>query len=78
VLAAAAGTGSTALSVVTMISYALGYTVVIAASSLWVGLMSASRRLLDHAGMISRVSTLVLFTAGIYYTAQGLIWTWQN
>ncbi|MCT0218327.1 cytochrome c biogenesis protein CcdA [Synechococcus sp. CS-1329] len=78
VLAAAAGTGSTALSVVTMISYALGYTVVIAASSLWVGLMNASRRLLDHAGMISRVSTLVLFTAGIYYTAQGLIWTWQN
>lgn len=78
VLAAAAGTGSTELSVVTMMSYALGYTVVIAASSLWVGLMSASRRLLSHGGMITRLSTLVLLAAGFYYTGQGLIWTWQN
>jgi cytochrome c-type biogenesis protein len=61
-----------------MMSYALGYTVVIAASSLWVGLLSASRRLLSHSGMITRLSTLVLLAAGIYYTGQGLIWTWQN
>ncbi|MEA5442148.1 cytochrome c biogenesis protein CcdA [Cyanobium gracile] len=78
VLAAAAGTGSSALSVLTMVSYALGYTAVIAASSLWVGLMSASRRLLNHAATLTRVSSLVLLAAGIYTIGQGLITTWQN
>lgn len=78
VLAAAAVTGSTALSVLTMVSYALGYTAVIAASSLWVGLMSASRRLLDHADTLTRVSSLVLLAAGIYTIVQGLITTWRT
>lgn len=78
VLAAAAVSGSNALSVLTMVSYALGYTAVIAASSLWVGLMSASRRLLNHAGTLTRVSSLVLLAAGVYTIGQGLITTWQN
>ncbi|MDM7953523.1 MAG: cytochrome c biogenesis protein CcdA [Cyanobium sp. CZS 25K] len=78
VLAAAAVSGSNALSVLTMVSYALGYTAVMAASSLWVGLMSASRRLLNHAGTLTRVSSLVLLAAGNYTIGQGLITTWQN
>lgn len=78
VLAAAAGTGSRLWSVVTMVSYALGYTAMITASSLWVGLMGASRRMLDHAEMLTRISALVLVAAGLSYVAQGLIWFWQS
>ncbi|MDM7937188.1 MAG: cytochrome c biogenesis protein CcdA [Cyanobium sp. CZS 48M] len=78
VLAAAASTGSSQWSVITMVSYALGYTAVIAATSLWVGLMSASRRLLNHGQLLTRLSALVLLAAGLYYLTQGLIWFWQN
>ncbi|MCX5955926.1 MAG: cytochrome C biogenesis protein CcdA [Cyanobacteria bacterium] len=78
VLAAAASTGSTLLSVITMVSYALGYTVVIAATSLWVGLMSATRQLLRRGETLTRLSALVLLAAGLYYVFQGLIWYWQN
>jgi cytochrome c-type biogenesis protein len=78
VLAAAASTGSTLLSVITMVSYALGYTVVIAATSLWVGLISATRQLLCRGATLTRVSALVLLAAGLYYIFQGLIWFLQN
>ena len=78
VLAAAASSGSSLLSVLTMVSYALGYTAVIAATSLWAGLMSSSRRLLSHGQTLSRLSALVLLAAGLYYVLQGLIWFWQS
>ena len=78
VLAAAAGSGSGALSVITMVSYALGYTSLIAATSLWAGLMSASRRLLRHGAALTRLSALVLLAAGGTYVFQGLIWSWRN
>jgi cytochrome c-type biogenesis protein len=78
VLAAAAGTGSGALSVITMVSYALGYTALIAATSLWAGLMRASRRLLRHGGALTRLSALVLLAAGGIYVLQGLIWSWRH
>ncbi|CAK6688633.1 cytochrome c biogenesis protein CcdA [Synechococcus sp. CCY9201] len=78
VLAAAASTGSTLLSVITMMSYALGYTAVIAVTSLWVGLMTASRRLLSHGGRLTRFSALILLAAGTYYIVQGWSWTWQS
>ena len=78
VLAAAASTGSTLLSVITMVSYALGYTVVIAATSLWVGLISATRQLLSRGATLTRVSALVLLAAGLSYIFQGLIWFLQN
>lgn len=74
VLAAAAGTGSTLWSVVTMVSYALGYTVVIAATSLWVGLISASRRLLRHGTTLTRISAIVLLAVGVSSVAQGVLW----
>jgi cytochrome c-type biogenesis protein len=66
------------LSVITMVSYALGYTALIAATSLWAGLMSASRRLLRHGAALTRLSALVLLAAGSYYVLQGLIWSWRN
>jgi cytochrome c-type biogenesis protein len=78
VLAAAAGTGSAAMSVVTMVSYALGYTALITATSLWAGLMRASRRLLRHGDTLTRLSALVLLAGGGYYVFQGLIWSWRN
>ncbi|MCT0230159.1 cytochrome c biogenesis protein CcdA [Synechococcus sp. CS-1324] len=78
VLAAAAGTGSVLLSVVTMVSYALGYTAVIAATSLWAGLLGTSRLLLRHGSTLSRVSALVLLAAGGFYVVQGLIWSWPS
>jgi len=78
VLAAAASTGSPLVSVITMVSYALGYTAVIAAASLWAGLMSTSKRLLRHGETLSRVSSSLLLLAGCYYVLQGLIWSWQG
>ncbi|WP_411871184.1 cytochrome c biogenesis CcdA family protein [Vulcanococcus limneticus] len=75
VLAAAAGTGSVALSVVTMLSYALGYTALISATSFWAGLLGASRRLLHHGATLTRLSALVLLAAGVYYAMQGLLWS---
>ncbi len=75
VLAAAAGTGSGALSVITMVSYALGYTALISATSLWAGLMGASRRLLRHGDTLTRLGALVLLAAGVYYVFQGLLWS---
>lgn len=78
VLAAAAGTGSGLLSVVTMVSFALGYTALIAVTSLWAGLMGASRRLLRHGATLTRLSALVLLAAGGFYVLQGLLWSWRN
>lgn len=78
VLAAAAGTGSGLLSVVTMVSYALGYSALIAATSLWAGLMGTSRKLLRHGATLTRLSALVLLAAGGFYMLQGLIWSWRN
>ncbi len=78
VLAAAAATGSGVLSVITMVSYALGYTALITATSLWAGLMGASRRLLRHGATLTRLSALVLLVAGGAYVLQGLIWSLRN
>ncbi|MEB3353429.1 MAG: cytochrome c biogenesis protein CcdA [Cyanobacteriota bacterium] len=75
VLAAAAGTGSVVLSVVTMVSYALGYTALISATSLWAGLLGASRTLLRHGAALTRLSALVLLAAGAVYAVQGLLWS---
>lgn len=78
VLAAAAGSGSGLLSVITMMSYALGYTAVIAATGIWAGLLSTSRRLLRHGETLTRVSSAVLLLAGAYYVLQGAIWSWRS
>jgi cytochrome c-type biogenesis protein len=74
VLAAAAATGSQVLSVLTMSSYALGYTAVIFLSSLFTGLVKQSRGLLQHSDWVIRVGSALLILAGGYYVVSGIRW----
>lgn len=74
VLAAAAATGSQWLGTLTMVSYALGYTVVIFLSSLFTGLVKRSRALLDHSEWIVRFGGLALMLAGGYYLVSAILW----
>ena len=74
VLTAAAATGSQVLSMVTMISYALGYTAVIFFASLFAGLVKQSRVLLSNSVWVMRLGSAVLVVAGIYYLVTGIRW----
>jgi cytochrome c-type biogenesis protein len=74
VLAAAAASGSQGLAVLTMVSYALGYTALIFLASLVTGLAKSSRRLLQHADAIVRFGSLALVVTGIYYLWIGVRW----
>lgn len=74
VLAAAAAAGSQGLAVLTMVSYALGYTALIFLASLFTGLAKSSRRLLQHADGITRLGSLALLFTGAYYLWIGVRW----
>ncbi|MGI0493564.1 cytochrome c biogenesis protein CcdA [Alkalinema pantanalense CENA528] len=74
VLAAAAATGSQWISWLTMVSYAIGYTMVIFLASLFTGLVKQSRWLLQRSNWVMRVGSLVLLTAGAYYVVDGVLW----
>jgi cytochrome c-type biogenesis protein len=74
VLAAAAGTGSPVLGTLTMVSYALGYTIVIFLSSLFTGLAKQSKRLLQHSEGVIRFGSLALILTGAYYLITGTQW----
>lgn len=74
VLAAAATTGSQALSVLTMVFYALGYTAVIFLASLFTGLIKQSRVLLEKSDWVIRIGSVLLILAGGYYLVTGLDW----
>jgi len=74
VLAAAAATSSQILSVLTMVSYALGYTAVIFCSSLFTGLVKQSRILLHHSDWVIRLGSATLLLAGAYYLVSGIRW----
>ena len=74
VLAAAAASGSQGLAVLTMVSYALGYTALIFLASLFTGLAKSSRRLLQHADGIVRLGSFALIVTGIYYLWIGIRW----
>ncbi|HIK57334.1 MAG TPA: cytochrome c biogenesis protein CcdA [Synechococcales cyanobacterium M55_K2018_004] len=74
VLALAAGTGSQAFSVLTMVSYALGYTMVIFLASLFTGLAKQTRSLLPYSGLIFRAGGMALLVVGGYYIINGLHW----
>lgn len=74
VLAAAAAASSQWLSVLTMVSYALGYTAVIFFSSLFTGLIKQSRVLLQHSDWVVRVGSALLILAGGYYVVSGVRW----
>jgi cytochrome c-type biogenesis protein len=74
VLAAAATTGSTWLSALTMACYALGYTAVIFLASLFTGLVKRTKVLLVHSDWIVRLGSLILILAGAYYLVNGIYW----
>jgi cytochrome c-type biogenesis protein len=74
VLAAAAATGSQLLATLTMISYGLGYTILIFLASLFTGLAKQSRTLLQHAESITRFGSVALMITGGYYIFTGTQW----
>jgi cytochrome c-type biogenesis protein len=74
VLAAAAATGSPVWSVLTMVAYALGYTAVIFATSLFAGLMKFTRKILMNSEAVMRWGGLALILMGGYYVVSGVLW----
>jgi cytochrome c-type biogenesis protein len=74
VLAAAAASGSQALGIMTMVSYALGYTMLIFLASLFTGLAKQSRKLLQHSEAVIRFGSVALIITGFYYLYAGLDW----
>jgi cytochrome c-type biogenesis protein len=74
VLTAAAASGSQALGMLTMVSYALGYTMLIFLASLFTGLAKQSRKLLQHSEMVIRLGSVALIITGIYYLLAGAKW----
>jgi cytochrome c-type biogenesis protein len=74
VLAAAAATSSQILGTLTMVSYALGYTLLIFLASLFTGLAKQSKQLLQHSEGIIRFGSLALILTGAYYLFTGTQW----
>jgi cytochrome c-type biogenesis protein len=74
VLAAAAATSSQVLGTLTMVSYALGYTMLIFLASLFTGLAKQSNRLLKHSEGIIRFGSVALMMTGAYYLFAGTRW----
>jgi cytochrome c-type biogenesis protein len=74
VLTAAAATGSQVLGTLTMVSYALGYTILIFLASLFTGLAKQSNQLLKHSETIIRLGSVALIMTGVYYLFTGTQW----
>jgi cytochrome c-type biogenesis protein len=74
VLASAAATGSQILGTLTMVSYALGYTLLIFLASLFTGLAKQSNKLLQHSEGIIRFGSVALILTGVYYLFTGTQW----
>jgi cytochrome c-type biogenesis protein len=74
VLAAAGATGSPVWSVLTMVAYALGYTAVIFAASLFTGLIKTTRKILVNSEVVMRSGGLALVVMGGYYVVSGVLW----
>jgi cytochrome c-type biogenesis protein len=74
VLAAAAATGSQLLATLTMICYALGYTIVIFMASLLTGFAKQAKTLMQHSESILRFGSIALILTGVYYIIEGARW----
>ncbi len=77
VLAAAAATGSQIVATFTMVSYGLGYTIIIFLASLMTGLAKQTRLLLNYSEWIIRVGSVALILTGGYYLVTGGLWFFQ-
>ena len=71
---AAAATGSTLVSTLTMVSYGIGYTAVIFLASLFTGLVKQSRTLLSRSEWVIRLGSAALILAGSFYLVNGINW----
>ena len=74
VLAAAGASGSQPLAVMTMVSYALGYTIIIFLASLLTGFAKQANLLLKYSEGITKFGSVALILAGIYYLITGVRW----
>lgn len=74
VLAAAAATGSQILGTLAMVSYALGYTILIFLASLFTGLAKQGKQLMKHSEGIIRFGSVALIITGVYYLVTGTQW----
>ena len=74
VLAASAASGSQVLSVLTMVSYALGYTIIIFLASLMTGFAKQANLLMKYSEGITKFGSVALILAGIYYLFTGVQW----
>ena len=74
VLAAAAASGSQLLAVMTMASYALGYTIIIFLASLLTGFAKQAKLLLNYSDGITKFGSVALILAGVYYLVTGVRW----
>jgi len=74
VLAAAGASGSQPLAVMTMASYALGYTIIIFIASLLTGFAKQAKLLLKYSNGITKFGSVALILAGVYYLVTGVRW----
>jgi cytochrome c-type biogenesis protein len=74
VLAAAGASGSQLLAVLTMASYAFGYTMIIFLASLLTGFAKQAKMLLQYSENITKFGSIALILAGIYYLVTGVQW----
>jgi cytochrome c-type biogenesis protein len=74
VLAAAGASGSQLLAVLTMASYAFGYTMIIFLASLLTGFAKQAKLLLQYSENITKFGSVALILAGIYYLFTGVKW----
>ena len=74
VLAAAGASGSQLLAVLTMASYAFGYTIIIFLASLLTGFAKQENLLLKYSESITKFGSVALILAGIYYLVTGVQW----
>ncbi|NMF59722.1 cytochrome c biogenesis CcdA family protein [Pseudanabaena yagii] len=74
ILAAAATSGSQLYSVLAMVSYALGYTIIIFLASLFTGLAKQARSLMQYSEIITRIGSAGLILMGGFYLINGIQW----
>jgi cytochrome c-type biogenesis protein len=74
VLAAAGASGSQLLAILTMASYAFGYTIIIFLASLLTGFAKQANLLLKYSESITKFGSVALILAGIYYLITGVQW----
>lgn len=72
ILGAVSLAGSPVRAIAAMTLYAIGYTLVLFLASLFAGVAAASRRILAHAELISRIAAAVLVVVGIGTFAYGV------